>query len=127
MGRPKKNIEELPIGWEEKAIEIRSLGKSEASVWKEFGIAQSTHNRFMRENEEYREVMQYAKVCAEAYLTELLLDNVFSNTFKYAAIKFLLCAHFGYREQGTVDDELKTDKEKADEEEIRNKYKLKAV
>ena len=124
--KPTFFFEDLPDNWEEIIEEKSSEGGFVKEILAEFRIPVSAHNRFMKENPEYRNAIDMGRLVSNAWWLETGRDGISKpkaevNTGTYA---FIMKAIWGYSDRGgKVDDGTDEPKDDLKMDEVVEKFR----
>jgi hypothetical protein len=103
-GRPQADLSSLPEGWQDSIIAMYSNGASDAEVkatiymWRG-SFSTDLWERWMKEEEEFSEIIKMGRVVAEAWYTKLGREQLVNSFFPYAGWYMQMKNRFGWRDK----------------------------
>jgi hypothetical protein len=106
-GRPQSDLTSLPGDWVDQIITMYSNGASDAEVkatiymWRG-SFSNDLWDRWLKEEEEFSEVIKMGRIIAEAWYTKLGREQLVNSFFPFAGWYMQMKNRFGWKDRQDV-------------------------
>lgn len=118
----KFEFSDLPPDWKDVVVQMMNEGAAIKEVLREFGMPFTAHERFMKEETEYREAIKLGETLSEGWWLSTGRRNLDNKQFNNTLWVMNMNNRFGWKEGGKKQKKPKAASKK-DEEQVLAKYK----
>jgi hypothetical protein len=106
VGRPQKDLTELPDGWYDYVLTEMGLGASLEEIKAYFSISNDLHTRWIKEEEEYSETIKRGIELSKAWWLRKGRTELENKEFSYTGWYMNMKNRFGWRDKTESDIKL---------------------